>query len=382
MDRISDGRLFHLLTTVYDKAKDGSPTSWHDVYLEIARLVSSGPGGLSLYTASDDRFSVFTGTLDPELIEQYTEYYQHISPFRKRITELSASEYFSRRESMADEAFERTEIYRDYFRKMDVYEYEYHALCDVNGIRGGLSFSRPQNMKDFSAADRKVIDFLVPHVQRAFQFHLVLADTSATSSRMAEALNNVAQPVILVNESGKSVFCNLAAERLLQAGDGIFLDREGILSAVRPGDSSELRRRIASVFEPRIESDGFEYGGTMSIEKRSGLRSLQLSIVPFADADHQIDHVEKMAMIFVSDPEQRPCPSIEMLGELYKLTIAEARLAQLIAKGNTLQEAAAFLEITENTARTHLKRVFSKTDTGRQSDLIALLMSAPVTPGK
>lgn len=232
MHRISDGSLLHLLTTVYDKAKDGSPSSWLEVYQEISSLVSSGPGALSLYTSSDDRFSVFAGTIDPAMLEQYSEYYQHISPFRKRVSELTAGEYFSRSETMADEAFERTEIYRDYFQKIDVYEYEYHALCNVNGIMGGLSFSRPRTMKAFSAADRRVIDLLVPHVQRAFQFHLVLTDTSATSNRMAEALNNVPQPVILVNESGKRVFCNQAAEKLLQDGDAIFLDREGILSAV------------------------------------------------------------------------------------------------------------------------------------------------------
>lgn len=146
-----------------------------------------------------------------------------------------------------------------------------------------------------------------------------------------------------------------------------------------PSESAELRRRIASVFEPKLESNDVEYGGTMSIEKRSGLRSLHINIVPFADLDHQIDLVERMAMILVSDPELRPCPSIEMLGELYKLTVAEARLAQLIAKGNSLQEAASFLDITENTARTHLKRIFSKTDTGRQAELMAILLSSPVS---
>jgi DNA-binding CsgD family transcriptional regulator len=62
---------------------------------------------------------------------------------------------------------------------------------------------------------------------------------------------------------------------------------------------------------------------------------------------------------------------------LFSLTLAEARLASLVGSGQSPRDAASRLNITEGTARTVLKRVFSKTGTTRQAELAALLSSIP-----
>jgi len=61
------------------------------------------------------------------------------------------------------------------------------------------------------------------------------------------------------------------------------------------------------------------------------------------------------------------------LCELFRLTPAEARLAGLIANGRSLMVAATELHITKNTARTHMKRIYAKTETHRQVDLVRLI---------
>ena len=43
----------------------------------------------------------------------------------------------------------------------------------------------------------------------------------------------------------------------------------------------------------------------------------------------------------------------------------------------TISEVADELEITLNTARTHLKQVFEKTGTKRQAELVRLLLQSP-----
>ena len=48
-------------------------------------------------------------------------------------------------------------------------------------------------------------------------------------------------------------------------------------------------------------------------------------------------------------------------------------MAALVGSGLAPREAAEKLGITEETARTVLKRVFSKTGVSRQSELVALL---------
>jgi DNA-binding CsgD family transcriptional regulator len=54
----------------------------------------------------------------------------------------------------------------------------------------------------------------------------------------------------------------------------------------------------------------------------------------------------------------------------FGLTAAEARILREIIGGKGLLSAAARLNIGESTARTHTRRIFDKTGTKRQTELI------------
>lgn len=64
--------------------------------------------------------------------------------------------------------------------------------------------------------------------------------------------------------------------------------------------------------------------------------------------------------------------SIELLQALYDLSSREMQLVRLLADGHSLESAAQVMSITGNTARTHLRAIFVKTATTRQSELIHL----------
>lgn len=68
-----------------------------------------------------------------------------------------------------------------------------------------------------------------------------------------------------------------------------------------------------------------------------------------------------------------PLPSEAQLRALFGLTPAEARLAQLLASGDTLEEVAEKLAIKLSTARSQLSVIFSKSDIRRQTKLVAIL---------
>jgi len=77
----------------------------------------------------------------------------------------------------------------------------------------------------------------------------------------------------------------------------------------------------------------------------------------------------------------KPLPG-EVLVKLYGLTAAETRLLGLLAQGRSLEATAAALGIAITTARTHLQRLFDKTGTSRQAELVRLVLSAfPAPPG-
>jgi DNA-binding CsgD family transcriptional regulator len=74
---------------------------------------------------------------------------------------------------------------------------------------------------------------------------------------------------------------------------------------------------------------------------------------------------------------EAPESNEDCLRRLYGLTRCEARIAELLAKGLTMSAAAQRLNVGLNTVRTHLQRIYSKTDTHHQSGLVALLLTGP-----
>ena len=78
-------------------------------------------------------------------------------------------------------------------------------------------------------------------------------------------------------------------------------------------------------------------------------------------------------LITVTDPETGSLPSPGLLRSVFGLTGSEVRLAIHLAAGLSLTQAADLSGITSETARSQLKMVFSKTNTNRQAELVALL---------
>jgi DNA-binding CsgD family transcriptional regulator len=80
--------------------------------------------------------------------------------------------------------------------------------------------------------------------------------------------------------------------------------------------------------------------------------------------------------VFIRDPQQAAEPPQQVISRLYGLTPTEASLAMLLANGLNLDEAAAELSVSRNTARAHLRAVFAKTGVTRQSGLVRLILNS------
>ena len=77
--------------------------------------------------------------------------------------------------------------------------------------------------------------------------------------------------------------------------------------------------------------------------------------------------------LLVKDPDGDNLDNFDSFADAYHLTAAEARLIGLLAGGRGLFQAAKELGITKNTARTHMRHIYSKVGAHRQADIIRLL---------
>jgi DNA-binding CsgD family transcriptional regulator len=79
------------------------------------------------------------------------------------------------------------------------------------------------------------------------------------------------------------------------------------------------------------------------------------------------------AALFVRKAElQYPSPP-EVIGKTYDLTPAELRVLLGIVEIGGVPEVAAAFGIADTTVKTHLGRLYAKTGTGRQADLVKLV---------
>jgi DNA-binding CsgD family transcriptional regulator len=73
--------------------------------------------------------------------------------------------------------------------------------------------------------------------------------------------------------------------------------------------------------------------------------------------------------------DMSPFPG-ELFVKRFGISPAECRVLMMLTQGMTVREAASALGISEPTAKTHLQKLFQKTGTDRQPDLMRLVMSA------
>jgi DNA-binding CsgD family transcriptional regulator len=67
----------------------------------------------------------------------------------------------------------------------------------------------------------------------------------------------------------------------------------------------------------------------------------------------------------------------EVVRTMYKLSPTEAKIAARLVFNPYLADISTSLGITYNTARTHLKRIYQKTDTNKLPSLIQKIVTGP-----
>lgn len=157
------------------------------------------------------------------------------------------------------------------------------------------------------------------------------------------------------------------ALELLSSGELLRQDSEGRLTARNPDLLDALDRAL----EAAVRGEAHDKR-TIVIKIREGAGSsfCVTLVVP------ELQPFERFfsgpcVLVLVEKQQQRRLPTEEALRISFGLTPTQATLAVVIAKGNSLKEAADQLRITKETARTHLKSIFAKMDVHRQAELVA-----------
>ena len=188
------------------------------------------------------------------------------------------------------------------------------------------------------------------------------------SAALSYGLELVRYGVMLVAGEGRLRIANRAALSILQKKDGLWLSNEGLV-AERASDTRLLLRLLREAISTPALGELKE--SPILLPRKFARTSLIVRVFPGPGLKCRSDgRSRRDAMLMLYDQEMRLDVNISVLISLYGLTRGEASFAAALIRGKSIEEAAEELFISPHTARTHLKRIFMKTDTHRQSELV------------
>jgi DNA-binding CsgD family transcriptional regulator len=208
-------------------------------------------------------------------------------------------------------------------------------------------------------------------MQRAFKLHFRFSELNTRSVGLEAALDMLPTGVIFLGTKGEVVLMNRSARAFVAERDGLLAARDG-LRAERLDESTMLGKAILQAISTS-NGTGLAAGGTVLVSRRTR-PPLQIQISPIRNSVVQTSQ-PIAAVAFVLDPLRRERPAQEVLRALYGLTPAECRVALLLGDGHAPGKIAGMVGVSDNTVRSQIKSIFSKTGVKRQGELIRLLLS-------
>jgi DNA-binding CsgD family transcriptional regulator len=204
---------------------------------------------------------------------------------------------------------------------------------------------------------------LIPSLVRACRVNLCLAEARGSRREALSALHGLRIGVVLVEPDRRVRFANQSAVRAFDTCTALTV-KNGHLIAGDRDETEDLERLIHTAIETRRAPRATavrcpEHGEVIEIV-------VQPSRAPDASA-----------VVLFRTPHEPANDLAKLLEQLYQLTPTEARVACAVMEGQGLKQSAQQLGIGVSTARTHLCRVFEKTGTRRQGELIRLLLEGP-----
>ena len=147
-----------------------------------------------------------------------------------------------------DAQWTRSEIFNELVKPLADCRHCIGAIVDVGGSLGVMGFHRPSMASNFLPADRRRLQGLVPHIQRALLIGQELERQEVNRRTGLAALDGLSFGLIVVDAQARPLLANAKAESYLRPGGGLLGGSSGRAlrwkaSARPPSSTAWCKRR-------------------------------------------------------------------------------------------------------------------------------------------
>ena len=364
-----------LLAAIYEGPLESPP--WGGVLHMLRDGLKADHVTLMLRPPSADSSGVMisTGSTTVEATQSYETHFFALDPF-VRLDEgvvVSAEELIGRQ--WLDSA-----VYKEYLKPLGIRHLLGADLYTRDGIECRVRITRSHDAAPFSEEDKTLCRLVLPHLKRSIQLHARLDSLETDRALFAGTINRLLLGIVSFAQNGQIVEMNQEAKRILAEKDGLWLSGNTLTV-----DSVQEGRELQRIFKQVLSGQSEEGPGVVqaiSVSRPSGRAKIGVLIRAIPPGPWSESKQRPAVAVFLRDPESSGSqPSQELVRRLFDLTRMEAQLALLLTEGLTLDEAAEKMNVRRNTARTHLRSIFSKTGVTRQTMLVRLLLNSVISLG-
>jgi DNA-binding CsgD family transcriptional regulator len=215
---------------------------------------------------------------------------------------------------------------------------------------------------------RRRLVMILPHIRRSLQIGENIARSQAETAALADTVDGLGAGLFVVDGTTRILHTNAAARRLLAAED-VLSSHGGRLVACDPQANRSLRLALTATDGPiDVMPDPLPLIAPDGTRRVGHVRPLKPVARSYGNGPQ-----EALAAVLVYKAGME-CPRPpDIIARSYNLTPTELRVLLAIVEIGGAPEVAAKLGIAPSTVRTHVGRLFEKTGTKRQAELVRLV---------
>ncbi|MEH2499797.1 DNA-binding CsgD family transcriptional regulator/PAS domain-containing protein [Bradyrhizobium sp. AZCC 1678] len=344
---------------------------WTVVLEEISEFV----GGRAAALVFKDSGSAFVEAryqfgIDPNRVRLYSETYSKFDPFAA-LAFVGGGQIVSLPDLVCFEEYCKGRFYQEWAvpqgwidvasAVLDKSATSYVFLSVFRGIADGMVDDEM----------RRRMSLVIPHVRRAALIGKVISLKREEAQTFADTFDGLGAGMFLVDGRGQIIHANSAGSAILSEGS-VLRSMNGQLVAGEAQINKTLRDKFAMVDQGDAALG--TKGLALPLRAPDGERYV-VHVLPLASEARLRAGVAHTAIaaVFVRKAilETRSAP--EVIGLTYKLTPTELRVLLAVVEVGGVPEVAAALGVAQTTIKTHVSRLFEKTGTSRQADLVKLV---------
>jgi len=298
--------------------------------------------------------------LDPVIMQSYNSEFASFDPFHGDIMHSAISRVVHDKREV-DQAFIAQSIwFQEFYRRHQIQSMIALPLFENGNLAGSFNIQRSVGQGDFSDQEVLVLNQIMPHLVRASQISTKMNALRRSAEYSNTVLNTLTLPVLLLEEDGRVVLVNQAAEKLIQRESSLGL-RQNRFSVINNGTlvNLKLSSRITNII----------------IQRGDGRKPLRMTTLPLAPRSIlNASWQRPMYLIIFDDSELIPVSLNQLLPTLFNMTSSEVRVCIAIGcEGFSPQECSDLFGVTINTIRTQIRGVYTKMGVKRQAELVRML---------